>query len=342
MMSQSRMTAPPPLRRDYQAMADNANKSPDVNDYSGLPTGHPPIVVTNAAARRMRLMSQLYIRLRRVPLLRRIVGSRPARSVGSAIVGRRLTRALWSDTPIVSFTVNQIRLTAPAHFVGLYIGREYERLLTHWLQSRLYPGMTAIDVGAHIGYLSIAMARAVGSEGRVLAVEPCSDNLRFLDQNIRDNHIGNIEVFPLAAGGQDGRRSFHVTGSSDSHGFYDHPLTTTRETVEVEVRRIDSLNAESVDLVKIDVEGAELDVLDGMTRVLSEGLSKLVVEWNPACQRAAGRSVSDLPRALTRLGFSLEALDDLRNRVLSVEQVLDEWSRGELDDAWYANIVAVR
>lgn len=243
---------------------------------------------------------------------------------------------------MVSFRTQGISLTAPARFVHLYVARDYEPLLVGWLQQNLVQGSTVIDVGAHIGYLSIVMSRAVGTTGRVLALEPAPENLSFLERNLAANRVGNVKVIAAGASNQTGRRSFHLTGSSDSHGFYDHPLTATSETIEVETFRLDDLVTGAVELVKIDVEGAEIDVLEGMPRLLSERLDRLVVEWTPACQRAAGRDVGDLPRMLQSHGFSLTVLDDIRHRVRTVREVIDLLERRELEASWYANIIAER
>ena len=91
------------------------------------------------------------------------------------------------------------------------------------------------------------------------------------------------------------------------------------------------------------MEGAELEVLEGMGRLLgaNAGLS-LMVEWNPGCQEQSGHSPSALPERLEALGFSVQVLDDMFGRTLQVPEALAELDRGDLPDAWYANLACER
>ncbi len=274
----------------------------------------PPIRVSRAAQWRVRIVDWGYTAATHIPWIRRVLPERLKSWARTAFVGRSLDDALHDDTTLVRFSVNGVNLTAPSHFVALYIGRQYEPLLVRWLQRHLSPGAVAVDVGAHIEFLSIIMSRAVGPAGHIVALEPAPENVRLLRRNLSANGSSNVQVVPSAAGDAAGKHAFHLTGSTDSHGFYDHPLTPTMSTIEVDVARLDDLLTGTVDLVKIDVEGAELDVLSGMDRIFREGLKYLVVEWNPACQLRAGRKVAELPERLTREGYSLTVLDDLRHR----------------------------
>jgi FkbM family methyltransferase len=295
------------------------------------------------ASLRMRLLTVSDRAIRRAPIVRRLGRKMGASWVRNALMGGRLGAALDDERQLVSFTVGDIALTAPAHFVRLYVGHAYEPLLVQWLRGKLASGMTAVDVGAHIGYLSMVMARCVGEKGRVIAVEPSPDNLPVLQHNLAANHVSNVVVAPVAASSESGRRDFHVTGSTDSHGFYSHPLTPTSAVIQVDARRLDDLLEDPVQLVKVDVEGGELDVLQGMSRLMTDrSLRWLVLEWNPACQRKAGRRVDELPEVVRGLGFRATAFDDVRGVVRSVDEVLELIRRDKLDDSWYCNLACER
>jgi FkbM family methyltransferase len=259
------------------------------------------------------------------------------------LIPARLDEVFADETKPIEFRANGVTLVAPAHFIQVYIQREYEPMLVEWIRSHVKPGTTVIDVGAHIGFLSVVLSRAVGPSGHVIALEPALENIRYLRTNLERNRARNVRVEVLAADSHTGKRAFNITGSTDSHGFYDHPLTPTMSVIEVETISLDELVTSPVELIKIDVEGAELDVLKGMRQTLAAGgPNLLVVEWTPACQLRAGHSVDELPRQLEQLGFTPRVFDDIKHRVRSVDEVVDLWNAHKLSEGWYANLVCTR
>ncbi len=280
--------------------------------------------------------------------LSKVAARTPLRGVLRTPAVRRVLRRAWlgpelqQDQRLVDFEVQGVTLRGPARIASLYVRDKYEPLLVEWLGRHLNSGETAIDVGAHIGYLAVVMSRLVGTDGQVHAVEPVEENLTLLRHNLDANRATSVVVHPVAAGERREVRQFHMTGSSDSHGFFEHPLTKTARVVDIQVVPLDELVPGDVHLVKIDVEGAELVVLGGMNRLLSQGLDRLVVEWTPACQRAAGYADDALVRRLKGLGFELTVLDDTDGRVRSADEVLELLRAGRLEPGWYANIVCTR
>lgn len=227
------------------------------------------------------------------------------------------------------------RLTAPRKYADWY-ARGFEPRTVAWLRGSVSGGASVVDVGAHVGFLTLLLSQLVGTHGHVYAVEPAPDNLRWLRRNIRRNAATNVHILPHAAGRERRTRALRVTGSSDSHGFYDHPLTRTQGSVPVAQVPLDDL-IPAADLIKIDVEGAELEVLDGMGRLLAQR-PRLLLEWMPECQRAAGHAAEDLVERLRSLGYDLQVLDDLHGRTVTTDRILRELRAGELSPSWYANL----
>jgi len=187
----------------------------------------------------------------------------------------------------------------------LTIAEEYETCLADRLPG---PGTTAIDAGAYIGRHTLAYARAVGPQGRVIAIEPLPDNFRLLTGNVRRNGYRNVHCERCALGRTSGEvRLGYDRETSIASACGDFPLHVT-----VPQRSLDDLLAEQhvarVDFVKIDVEGAELDVLEGGQQVLeaSPG-ARLVIEIHG---RPASPEVCPVYQWLSHRGYAIQSLRD--------------------------------
>lgn len=253
---------------------------------------------------------------------------------------RWLKRHCIGDRATVEVSVSGIRLSVPGYFVPLALDRPFDPLTTCRLRRFLQRGMVVVDVGAHIGYYTALAAACVGPRGRVFAVEPAPDNLELLQKNAVASTTPVI-VLPVAAGAKSCPRTLHLAPSSDGHSLYLHPMYGTTGSVVVDQHPLDDLVSGSVDLVKIDVEGAELEVLEGMSRILKENRNiRLLVEWNPACLKAAGRRALELVTAIAKSGFSIRVIDEAGRREGPVGDP-QRWL-AERPDWWFANLWAER
>jgi FkbM family methyltransferase len=182
------------------------------------------------------------------------------------------------------------------------------------LLPRLRPGAFFVDVGANIGLYTVAAGYAVGQSGHVLAVEPTPRTAAVLTQNIRLNGLrerGVVTVAQLAAGETRGRARLgtHIEDSGHNSLF---PTGDEDEVVEVDVVPLDDLVGEGrpVDVVKIDVEGAELAVLRGMRRVAAANPDIVVfAELAQEHLVRAGTSVEGLLAGAAELGWSYDVFD---------------------------------
>ena len=221
-----------------------------------------------------------------------------------------LAVAMLRDTVVIDGM--RVRIPGPrAVRASVVLGNVRVRRL---LDAVLRPGSTVVDVGANIGAIAVWAAARVGPGGAVIAIEPAEDNLMVLRENIRANALSQVRVVAGAAGRARESREFYLRGdvSAVNSLFPDSFYASVTNVVRVEVDRLDDIVPAGADLVKIDVEGAELDVLDGMPRLLASPAIRLIVEWHPVLQQAAGYAADALPRRLLDEGFSLEAVGHLR------------------------------
>lgn len=232
-----------------------------------------------------------------------------------------LARAWWrAASPLAqAIAAKQI------YFQGLHINIPFGRMVRlsivagnirvqRLIDASLRPGDRAVDVGAHIGLNTLYMAARAGPAGRITAIEPALDNLAVLRRNVADNHLQNVTVRAVAAGRAHEHRDFFLRGevSAVNSLFPESFYAAVSEVVPVIVAPLDDLVDETPRLVKIDVEGAELDVIGGMTRLLCAPDIRLIVEWHPVLQEAAGYSADALPRALWERGFTLHVASHAR------------------------------
>lgn len=171
---------------------------------------------------------------------------------------------------------------------------KYELPLQEALASHLKPGGVFYDIGANIGFFSIIGAKLVGTTGKVYAFEPAPDNAAKIRHNARLNNFSQITVIEKAVSGSMGEGQFLLTENIGGHTLAsaDRP-PDVRGSMTVDLVSIDELIARGEltppTLVKIDVEGAELDVLQGMKQTLAQYQPLVVYEIDAKQEEAFKR-----------------------------------------------------
>jgi len=169
------------------------------------------------------------------------------------------------------------------------------------LHPNLFRGGHILDIGANVGYTTEIFSKAVDAEFRVFAFEPEEGNFQALLERFAEHPF--VETLPCAVGDRDGTAELWI--NADHPG--DHRIVTPHlreslarvESIPARMVRIDSFAVErgiskSVRFVKIDVQGHELSVCRGMTRVLEESRPVVALEYAPDNLAKAGASVADL------------------------------------------------
>jgi FkbM family methyltransferase len=208
----------------------------------------------------------------------------------------------------------------------LALYKVHEPLATRRLMQTLKPGMNVVDIGGNIGYYAMLEARLVGPTGLVIAIEPMPKNSERLCQNVQANGYQNIRIHKLAIGDRNGTASMYVSERSNWHSLY--PQVSSKGEIQVPVRTLDSLlmlyDLSSVDLVRMDLEGYEVVVIEGMRRTLEKHGPRLLVELHPDPVGTA--AIVEYLRSLENLGYGVEWLIEqerdmpLRWRFLGVEK----------------------
>lgn len=167
--------------------------------------------------------------------------------------------------------------TEKDYWLGTY-EQDLQQAITDWVE----PGSVVYDLGANIGYVSLLLARAVGKTGRVFAFEPLPANQARLRKNLELNPGLNIMLVPSAVADKTGESLFSVHFSDDMGKLANLPGRETNfaEQISVQTVALDDFVATNPipQVVKIDVEGGEVLVLQGMRQLLKTSRPLLFLE----------------------------------------------------------------
>lgn len=178
----------------------------------------------------------------------------------------------------------------------------------------LQPGNIVVDAGAHIGVYTLKAAKEVGNKGRVIAVEPEDENYKLLTRNIRINKYQNVTPVKTALSDFEGKATFFLKARSRSHSLIGKtwvtPIVDVTETAVTTLDKLlNKLAIKKVDLLKINVEGAELDVLKGSRELLTKRrISKIVTTPHPPYKQEANK----IARYLESFGYKIKIVEDAR------------------------------
>ena len=159
----------------------------------------------------------------------------------------------------------------------LYLGRslreygEWAKKELDFLSALVRPGSVIIDAGAFIGTHTLAFSKFTGPEGKVYSFEAHPTFFKLLEKNIKDNSITNVSTFNSGLSNKTGKMKVEDVDIHSTNSFGSMKLKEDKpgnNMLDIGITTIDSLNIESCDLIKLDVEGMEASVLSGASKLL--------------------------------------------------------------------------
>lgn len=193
-----------------------------------------------------------------------------------------------------------------------------EKLVGQVLKKEVKPGMIALDLGAHFGYYTLLMAKLVGDEGRVFAFEPDPDNYALLAKNIAINDYKNIVPIQKAVSNRTAQVKLFLTDTSFGHHLCASP-NEGEKFVLVDTITLDEFFEDKdlpIDFIKMNIEGAELVALEGMSNLIKRNNKlKIVTEFGPSFLRRIGSSPEEFLNRLIGYGFRLYHMSEERKSV---------------------------
>jgi len=207
---------------------------------------------------------------------------------------------------------------------ALVEGERPEKSISGLLDITLKEDMTFIDVGAHIGVHTLHAARRVGPSGTVIAFEPTPNVFQLLQRSIHLNGLENCcRCINIAATSAEGKAILHMSLDSQYNSLYSLADVEEEAIVEVRTATLDNMlqGIKQIHVVKIAAQGAELEVLEGMQRVLTENRDiLLIVDYRvPQLHRLAIKPSDWFGRFFVH-GFGVFSMDEQADRWLHIPE----------------------
>ena len=244
---------------------------------------------------------------------------------------------LWDGMKVV---VDPAELEFGRHIAE---GGGWEPHIANAIKAQLEPGFTFVDIGANVGVMSFTAAAKVGPLGKVIAFEPNVQNASLFKRGMIVNQLENVRLFTF--GLSDLPHMVTLTNSSNSKVTGEATALQDHEVIQA-IRGDELLLSEQrIDLIKIDVEGFEFRVLQGISGAIEKFKPKILCEFNPLCLKSQGRidaaSVAHHLFSLAPYGDLVEQ-DETLTRVNSADELMAMWQerdaeltrKGTLPEGW--------
>jgi len=213
-------------------------------------------------------------------------------------------------------------------FQAYALNRIHEKATTNLFERVVKPGDTVLDLGANIGYFTLLAAKLVGETGKVFSFEPEPRNYKYLVENLRLNNYEQVSAFQKAVSNQKGRTKLYICLYDTGHhtinqyqgikAYRPNVPEDKEEFIEIETVSLDEFfegRENEIDVIKMDVEGAEMLALLGMDQLLRANRKiKMFVEFFPLLIKKMGNSPEE---------FILKLLKDYQFKIFVVPDDYD-------------------
>ncbi len=196
----------------------------------------------------------------------------------------------------------------------LYAFGDYELPTIRFIRRHLAVGSVCCDVGAQMGYLTLAMATSAGGSTSVHSFEPESVNADRFEENMQLNGCRNVRLHRTAVSNRDGMLRLYLSNdrNAGTHSTIAGSTNVSGEFIEIPSTTLDSFAREQslhrLDLIKIDVEGAEFDVLQGGESVLRTLRPCVILELSDALQNSRGMTCRDIKMYMSQRGYAANTI----------------------------------
>lgn len=207
--------------------------------------------------------------------------------------------------------------------LALSLFKVYEPEQTELVKKNVKKGDIVLDIGANIGYYTLLFAQLVGPHGRVYAFEPDPSNFDLLKKSIELNGYQNVTLIQKAVSNKSGKIKLYLgDGNRAINRIYDAGMNDARQSVEVDIVNLDNYFQDytgKIDFVKIDVEGSEGGVLEGMPLILQKSKRlKIMTEFDPFLMKKFGSEPYEYIQLLLNAGFKVYDILSKKGKMIPI------------------------
>lgn len=256
---------------------------------------------------------------------------------GSAKLGKYLSRILMPkpQKELIIHTLHGFKLKInPAKDKNLerkiYYSGTYEEGTLMLMREILSPGDIFVDVGANIGLMSILAAIRVGKNGKVISFEANPETKKLLDENIALNQLRNVKVFGVALGSTEGSGKIYSRwskGRGSASLLIQDDNGDKSDSHDILIKRFDNVSEvqnDHIRLIKIDVEGYELEVVKGLGKFLTSAEAPILIMECSEVRKNLNSTTSDLYQFIRKSNdyrfFKLKLGKERRSKLVEITQ----------------------
>jgi len=229
--------------------------------------------------------------------------------------------------------------------LALSIFKIYEPNQTEIVKKYVREGDIVIDIGAHVGYYTLLMAQLVGKNGKVYSFEPDPVNFQLLKKSVEINGFENVVLIQKAVSNiTDKVKLFLGDDDSAINRIYDAKLGDAKESIDVNSVTIDEYfkeNDELINFIKLDSEGSEVKIINGMKQFLSRN-KKLVMmtEFFPFLIKKSGDEPNQYLKSLEKSGFSIYNILDKNEKTNKINS--ENFLESGINSEYCTNLLCIK
>lgn len=264
--------------------------------------------------------------------------------------------------PFLKYILNKIIKNITPDFIDINEGKIYfnkaDPVMTAWttmgsfepgtvkyFREALQQGMNVIDIGANIGYYTVIAGYRVGQTGKVFSYEPNPENFHFLEDNIKKNNLKNTIPLMTALSDTIGERKLYLGNNKcTTHAFADNSGTGKSELVNTDTldHSLVQYGSPIIDIIKMDIEGAEILALDGMKETIKRSPNLIMfTELYPKAMKRLNRNPIEYLEKLEVLGFTLFLINENKQGLDPIDDI-NQFISTFKDDESVENIYAIK
>jgi len=254
--------------------------------------------------------------------------------VYSTLVGDYRRDYIWKDSPekVIRGKIHGFIMHLDmAHWgdrMAYFLGRWYELETQLFMADLVCPGDTVVDIGANRGMFTLYASRLVGISGKVFSFEPNPHSLKQLTRELESNSINNVTIHPYGVSNEATTLELYVPFTNSGEGTFAKALESQVDRYKVEAKLVAGdtmLNDEQPALIKIDVEGYECHVIEGLSETLNRHHPIIIMEIVSEHLLSCGSNVQKLVQMMKcfgYVGYQLLLEKSSHNRVWALKPIV--------------------